>query len=338
MKIKCIKCGKHDSVSGGLCLDCLVSSMDLKQISTVSITTCRKCGSLQTGKTWKSKWNQSDLDDLVMKSFKSNNSKFSINKAALKKVDKVRNVAHVDFEISGPDEISLTKELDVPVVTSEISCPSCNRISGSSFEAIVQLRSYSGEITRPLDTMIHDISKFASQNSGNKVSQYIMKESLVKGGYDLYLGSKGFGEKIAARATSLYFCDIKKTKKLFGRKEGYDTYRYTFLIRLFDLSKGQHFYIGETGYFVSNVSPGSLTVAALSNGKIQHLKKSDFFRKKIKISKIQPVFEKFRVTDRTGGKVRCKSDDGIEFTIDSENEVPDYIEMLKFKDRYFYIG
>ncbi len=338
MKIKCIKCGKHDAVSGGLCLVCLAEKVDLKQLSTVSITTCRKCGALQNGKTWKPKWNQSDLDNLIMKAFKPNNSKFSINKTGLKNLDKVRNVANVEFEMSGPDDISLRKELEIQVILSEISCPRCNKISGSSFEAIVQLRSYSGDITRPLDTMIHDISGFASQHSGNKASQYIMKELKVKGGYDLYLGSKGFGEKIAARASSSYFCDIKKTKKLFGRKEGYDTYRYTFLIRLFDLSKGQLFYIGETGYFVSNVSPGSITVAALSDGKIQQIKKSDFFRKKIKISKIQPVFEKFMVSERTQNKTRCKNDQGTELTIDSGDDLPDYIEILKFKDRYFYIG
>ena len=93
-------------------------------------------------------------------------------------------------------------------------CKDCNRISGSYYEAILQLR---GRWEEALDMLTDD-----------KISKIDTK----KEGVDVYYISLSCAKRDAGVIAAHFGAKVKRTKKLSGMRDGQRIYRQTILVRV----------------------------------------------------------------------------------------------------------
>ncbi len=338
MKLECIKCGKRESVSMGLCQPCLEDVADLRASTPISVVTCRKCNSLFVGKRWLHNWRLSDLDSLARQSVSYNESKVSLKQISLNQLEMEKEEATASVILETNDSYSYGSSIKFKVARGSRSCDLCNRKSGSSYEAIVQLRSVSESTTEDFTKTLNEIVSASRKRATEKNSNYILKEQHVPGGLDIYLGSKSFAEQIVSFSTSKFFCTVTRTKKRYGRKEGYDTYRYTYLVRLFDLQRGDVIYLNDIEYIVGAISSTSIVIISTDRSRPEEISKKQFLRYRVKLSRYKPEFEKFTLLSRKGDEATLMGESGLTLVMKGIPEKKVTVNLLRFKERYYYIN
>ncbi len=335
MNIKCVKCGKEDAVSMGLCSDCLNQVLMLK-VQPMQITRCRKCKGVMIGKHWIYNFSTKDAESLARKSVSINGSKFTLDTVSLAGLSLENETAKGIVSYSGNDGVHGEQIVDIPVILGSISCPRCNKISGSSYEAIVQIRPLSGKISQIFNNALANTIEFATKSESTKSGRYIMKQHKVQGGYDLYLGSKSFAESIVSRMNSNFFCEVTKTKKMFGREEGYDTYRYTYLVKIVDFDRGNVIYMNDHEYIVSSISQSAIKLISVENGMHLQVTRSEFIHSRIRLSEMKAEASDYMVISADRKEAMLMDPAGKEITMQINASGMQSVNLLKYKEKYYY--
>lgn len=335
MNIKCIKCGIKDAVSMGLCQDCIDQALKLK-IQPMPITKCRKCDGVMIGKRWFYGFSKKDAELLARKSISISDSRFTLSGFELTDLSLDAEEASVRVSYSGTDGITVTKDVSIPLAIGSISCPRCNRITGSSFEAIVQLRPASGKESQIFEEALKSTVEFAGKSEVSGSNRYIMKQHQVQGGYDLYLGSKSFAENIVYRTSSSYMCEVRKTKKLFGREEGYDTYRYTYLVRIIDYERGSVILLNNGKYIVNSITQGSISLIPVEGGRPINITRNEFIHSRVRLSEQKADVSDFMVISANDSEAMLLGTDGEQITMQINATGKESVQLLRYKQKYYY--
>ena len=335
MNIKCIKCGKRDAVSMGLCEDCMTQVLMLK-VQPMQLTTCRKCHGVMVGKHWIYNFSLKDADSMAKKSVSINESKFELETVTLIDLSLEKETAKGLVSYSGSDGVHGEQVVDIPISTGSISCPRCNKISGSSYEAIVQIRPASGKISQIFDQALASTVDFANKSANSKSNRYIMKQHAVQGGYDLYLGSKSFAESIVSRITGNFFCEVTKTKKMFGREGGYDTYRYTYLVKVVDYGRGSVLYINDHEYIVSSISQSAIRLLSIEDGRQIQFTRNEFVHSRVRLSEMKAEESRYIVISANQNEAILMDEAGKQITLQINASGRENVNLLKYKEKYYY--
>lgn len=129
------------------------------------------------------------------------------------------------------------EELEVERIVSlrvfRVTCPSCSRVSGSYFEAILQARFEPKASKKKIGEKMSEIRAFLKKNEENDALSRVVKLQFVNNGFDLSIGSKraakkacGFFEK-QLRERVIVTSDIYS----YDRNKGRPIKRYTFCLR-----------------------------------------------------------------------------------------------------------
>jgi|GEM_PF-2238532 nonsense-mediated mRNA decay protein 3 len=335
MNIKCIKCGKEDAVSMGLCSDCLNQVLMLK-VQPMQLTVCRKCGGVMVGKHWIYNFSPKDAESLARKSVSINGSKFTLDSVSLSDLSFEKETAKGLVTYSGNDGVHGHQLTDIPVIIGSISCPRCNKISGSSYEAIVQIRPLSGKISEIFGEALASTLEYATQSENSKSNRYIMKQHSVQGGYDLYLGSKSFAESIVSRMNANFFCEVTKTKKMFGREEGYDTYRYTYLVKVVDFDMGSVIYMNDNEYLVSSISQSAIKLISVEDGLHVQVTRNEFIHSRVRLSEMRAEVSDYMVISTDQDEAMLMDPAGKQITMQINVAGLENVTLLKYKEKYYY--
>jgi nonsense-mediated mRNA decay protein 3 len=335
MNIYCIKCGKKHAVSMGLCIDCLNNVLMLR-VQPMQITVCRKCKGVMIGKHWIYNFSSKDAGSLARKSISINESKFTLDSVNLSHLSFERETASCLVSYSGNDGVHGEQLVEIPVIIGSISCPRCNKISGSAYEAIVQVRPLSGKISEIFSQALDGTIEFATKSENSKSNRYIMKQHSVQGGYDLYLGSKSFAESIVSKMNSSFFCKVTKTKKMFGREEGYDTYRYTYLVKIVDFSKGDIIHMNDQEDIVSSLSQSSIKLISAEDGSHLQVTRNEFIHSRIMLSEMKAEGFNCIVIAADKNEAMLMDPAGKQITMQISVPGKESVTILKYKDKYYY--
>jgi nonsense-mediated mRNA decay protein 3 len=126
----------------------------------------------------------------------------------------------------------IKQDLSTEVRITLTQCPFCSRQSGSYFEAIIQIRGLEGLTDEEIENLLDRIRDSTSKMSLKDPNVFITREEKVRGGYDFYMGENSFSKQLSMKLHDEYGGDYKWSASLFGRKEGRDVYRHTYLVRL----------------------------------------------------------------------------------------------------------
>jgi nonsense-mediated mRNA decay protein 3 len=202
----CFVCGKEtEKLIEGHCEDCYNKSFNLIEIpKEIIIVLCSKCKKIRQ----KNMWKDIEIEDLVKNSVKilGRNVEITLNgdkvlaKGLLKNSKKAKEETH---------------EIIIRIIKT--TCPECSKKLGGYYESIIQLR---GDVT---EEVLNFIDREAKKT--------FYRTEPVKEGFNLYFGDKNIAGQIADKLKRRYNFEIKKSFKLFTRKEGMDIYKSTFLIR-----------------------------------------------------------------------------------------------------------
>ncbi len=213
----CYVCGKAtNKLINGMCEDCFKDKSRIINVPEIlELITCSKCGHTKIKNNWKDINVENILKDKIkilgenvkLEIKKTNNDLKVSAKGLVKGVSKPKEETH-----------------SVYLHYNKVLCPDCIRKYGNYYESTLQLRGNIPDST--LQIIENEISFIKDKD--RKAFYRIEK---VKGGLDLFFGSKSAAEKVAESLRKRFQAEIKRSFKLFTRKEGKDIYREVISVR-----------------------------------------------------------------------------------------------------------
>lgn len=297
----CILCGKEEATEGRLCKSCLASTISLSVPEFMDITQCPKCGSVMIGKSWY----RGDLIPRIAKAIKKvivlNNPGFRLDISSVSEdIDNGNVKAHL--KIFNGDTLLREEDIVIKLKITKNSCPTCNRVSGSYYESILQVRTFSHEVTDVIGEIEQFATKFVESAEGSSPTSFISKVVHQREGVDIFLGKRSDALKLSKIIMDRYFSNLKVSKSLAGMKEGNEIYRYTYSIRIFNLKLGSIIESRSQKFVITGIHPQTLYVLDPRNMKRSVLKRSDVFDENWKILDTSGNLKKFIVLSSGHGE------------------------------------
>jgi len=208
----CFLCGKkNENLIDGYCEECYKKKFKLIKVpEEIAVTICSRCNKINE----KNKWKEVEIEEILKGKIKILGKNVRIK---FEKNDDVK--VHAKGFLEGSKDAK-EEVHEVKIKARKRLCPDCFKKSGKYYESTIQIR---GSLTNDDMDSVDDI---VLERGGF----YRLEE--VKGGYDFYVSSKSLARKIAEFFRKKYKVEIKKSFKLFTRKEGKDIYRDTILLRI----------------------------------------------------------------------------------------------------------
>jgi len=204
MRKFCFVCGKKtEELIEGYCEECYSKETKLIEIpKKFEIIVCSKCDLMK----FRNRWIEGIPEDIIRKKVKVLGDDVKIK---IKRNDTYQIIAKGYPENSK----KLKKEVyDLNVHLNKIVCSICAKRLSGYYEAIIQLR----------DIDLFDYVDEEIRKMNDKSAFYRVEE--VRGGLNIYIGSKGAANKVASLLRKKGY-KIKKTFKLVTKKLGKNVYR-----------------------------------------------------------------------------------------------------------------
>jgi nonsense-mediated mRNA decay protein 3 len=232
----CPKCGKQTD-NEGLCNECMIGNMKWFTCDNRVLSThCPSCGAIKQVNTWSDTTRERDeLGPDVARSavhFHEDVRKPSIDVSI---IDLTQNRSRANLVIKGilykkPVEGSCSVE----IIWHKEQCDRCNRISGSYYEGIVQVRaegrtpsSFETQMAAGIAQQVEDLL----QAGGERLS-FISEITETRDGLDVTVGSQHIGHQISQQIIAQLGGRYTTHPKLVGEKAGRQLFRITYSVRL----------------------------------------------------------------------------------------------------------
>jgi len=232
----CPKCGKPTD-QPGLCTQCRIGSVPwFTADNRVQHTECPSCGAMKQQNTWTdSERTRTEIAPDLARSavhFHEDVKKASIE-VSVEDLTVNRSRAHLTIRgllYKKPVEDTCTVE----IVWHKEQCDRCNRISGSYYEGVVQVRA-EGRIPGTFE--IQSAASIAqgvedSLQAGGERLSFISDATPTRDGLDITVGSQHIGQLISQRIVAQLGGRYTTHPKLVGEKNGRQLYRITYSVRL----------------------------------------------------------------------------------------------------------
>lgn len=275
--MKCITCDSSEAVIHGQCQNCFTDHIQITTNSSLEVTICPKCGAFKIGNSWSRGKIERPISKKISSHILLNDPNVS-TRILSDSIQLQRLENRITFStelLTGGEKIS-DKEAEIPARILLNSCPTCNKITGSYYEAIIQLRTLTSESTSIVNKVLGEITPILEKLHTSENDSFVSSIKPVKGGIDIYLGKKNDGIKVSKYIHDHYFSDTTTTKKLAGRREGSDFYRHTFLVRLFNLEPGAVLWDKDRAYILEKVRANALTVIDSGSERRRDILQNDF--------------------------------------------------------------
>lgn len=231
----CLRCGKREQFADNICENCILETVKPIQAKpVVHGTVCPTCNRIQKGGSWEEcAGNLPDaacqiaFDSLMVdSSVRSPHIEISVDHGD-------SNTYKISAETrSNYKGVFVEQNLSVEVRITQSQCSFCSKQSGNYFEAILQIRGLEGLSDSEIEDLLYFIEDKIEKTSLKDPNVFITKKEKVRGGYDYYLGDNTFAKQFSQKLHEIYGGEHKWSSSLFGRKEGRDVYRHTYLVRL----------------------------------------------------------------------------------------------------------
>jgi nonsense-mediated mRNA decay protein 3 len=279
----CPKCGKP-SDTAGLCRECRIGSTPWFTCDNrVKNIQCPSCGATKQGNTWTDNTREKvELAPLLARSavhFHADVKKPSID--VLKIDDLTVNRSRATMAVRGtlfksPVEGTCTVE----IIWEKEQCDRCNRISGSYYEGVVQIRADGRSPSTFEVQMSASIAQQVEDNlqAGGERLSFISDMNEISDGLDIIIGSQHIGLLIAQAIVAQLGGRYTTHPKLVGEKNGRQLYRITYSVRLPRFQKHDIIFAAKKYYEVERVEAHHVRVRDLLDGSAKSIRDEDVER------------------------------------------------------------
>ncbi len=232
----CPKCGQPTD-QPGLCTRCRIGSVPWYTCdSRVIHTECPSCGAMKRVNTWTdTEQTRAEIAPDLARSavhFHEDVRKAAIE-VGIENLTTNRSRAHLKIRAllyKKPVEAACTVE----IVWHKEQCDRCNRISGSYYEGVVQVRADGRALSTFESQMASSIAQEVedSLQAGGERLSFISDVAPNRDGVDITIGSQHIGQMISQRIVTQLGGRYTTHPKLVGEKNGRQLYRITYSVRL----------------------------------------------------------------------------------------------------------
>jgi nonsense-mediated mRNA decay protein 3 len=232
----CPKCGKATEHEG-LCTECRIANTPWFVCDRrVKSTRCPSCGALKQVNTWTdSERERADLAPEIAKTAVHFHPDVRKPSMVVTVEDNTLNRSTATIALKGLlHNTPLEATCSVEIIWHKEQCDRCNRISGSYYEGIVQVRADG----RPPSTFELQMSAGIAQQvedslqAGGERLSFIADTNETREGLDITVGSQHIGTLISQGIIAQLGGRFTTHPKLVGEKNGRQLYRITYSVRL----------------------------------------------------------------------------------------------------------
>jgi nonsense-mediated mRNA decay protein 3 len=288
----CVECGREveddDQLRGGICVDCFLERNPVLVVpDVIDLVRCPTCGATHGRGGWSGPAEAEDDPDLALQDAAADaaEARVEVVEDALVRSMDVTIVpeARSVFSVSLEGQVSfMGKVVDgggrTRVRVRGEQCPSCSRMAGQYFEAIIQFRGTGDrpasekELERARRYVLEEVERLSA--SSRDVA--LTKEEEMHGGLDFYLTSQQAAAQISRGLASMFGATATSSTKLIGRRDGRDVLRVSHAVRLPELRRGDYVTLRGTLLRVVSASAKEATVdPAAGTAKRRHLSRGD---------------------------------------------------------------
>lgn len=266
----CSRCGVEEPavIVDGLCVKCLVEEgRAVRPPKNVEVVICPSCGSIKSGGKWlDSTALEEFLKELIWRESKFHRE-FKPNSLSIS-IEGNKIIARFEGIIKTSEVV---KEFLIDLTMSKSLCPQCSKVKSGYYEAIIQVRTYSGTLNESLRSkLVNTLLKYAN------TSKNISEIEFVRKGLDVKVLSVSAARKLANDLISMYGGTTEESWKVVGvSTEGRKTSRLTISLRLLGLTCGDLIAFKGNPALVEEVSHDSVRVKALDSGNLIRLHARD---------------------------------------------------------------
>ena len=278
----CPKCGRP-SDSDGLCNLC--RTRDTRWMTCdprVTSIHCPACGATKKVNTWTdTNVDRAGLAPELARSAVHLHPDVKKPKITVHVDDTGLNRSRAAITVTGTlYSIPVEKACTVEIVWQKEQCDRCNRISGSYYEGIVQVRA-EGRFVSPFE--LQTSAAIATQveeslQAGGERLSVISDMAGTRDGLDITVGSQHIGLMIAQGITAQLGGKYTTHPKLAGEKDGRQLYRITYSVRLPRFQKHDVVRLDGTYAEVEQVDGRRIRVFDLHEGRSRSIQENAVVR------------------------------------------------------------
>jgi len=317
--MKCAICGRESQKS--ICSKCYVERNEVIWIdSTINLTQCPRCGFFKLDR-----WRDVNYEKALEEELRSSlciHSELKVTGIEISKDSFETDsplLRSMTVNVSGVlwgEKVKQSRTFTVRILKE--LCTKCSRKAGGYYESIVQVRAEDRSIGEDELKTAEEVVKAVIFREKENEKAFISKVVERREGIDYYIGDRNVGRKISKRIVEELGGVIKESKRISGRKDGRDIYRFTYSIRLPAYRRGD--IVEKDGKLAVVTNPKLDKGISLETGEGMSLKKGRVVARKKDIAKsvvvdtdsvveiLHPVTQKV-VTART--PVRLKPGDEV---------------------------
>jgi nonsense-mediated mRNA decay protein 3 len=358
----CVECGKEsegeEELRGGLCLACFVERNPvLLAPDVVDLVRCPSCGSVRRRGLWTppvdpTRGREEEDGEALRRAVQdaAEGSMSVVEGGLIRTADvDVRPESRGSFVVTARAEVGLMGGVVGCEAVSRVRvrgevCPTCSRMAGSYYEALVQFRGAKGRPATPeeLDEARRLVEGEVARLSAASRDVGITKMEEQHGGLDFYLTSHSAGAQIARSLSSRFNATSTSSTSMAGRRDGRDLVRVTHAVRLPELRRGDFVMLrGEPFRVVSATDKEATVDPPVGTGRRRRLTREE--RAALRFVGDGSAAEEAVVVSRSGPEVQVLDPVTLR-TVDLP--VPpgfdpgdrETVQVLRVEDELFLVG
>lgn len=335
----CIICGVREEFEKGICRECIESRVSLSVKGTIDLTECPKCGSMKVGKKWYPDNPERALSKKVLQMVEPTDISFGKGidpDGAMVSHDGTITYAKIVLSKEGFTDI--VHEVNIPTRRLRNSCPTCNKVTGSYYEAVLQIRTLNAQYKDIIDR-VKDEAVSIMQNLNRKDPEsFISMIRKVPEGLDMYLGKRSDGGKLSKYIMDNYLATMKVSNTLAGVRDGEKFYRFTYGVRLAALEPGSVISVNGNDLLVLNSNSIGVDALNTRNERRTKVSKSEFFLSDVRVIEENPQKHTFIVVSRENGEMQLMDKNNFSMITIKGDSKGDELELFSFDGKYYLPG
>lgn len=266
----CVECGREGELIGSICRDCYSKKHGLVSVRDhVDLTLCAHCSSMLAKDGWRDVGSVKEAAELAVGEALevSKGAKLTDMRVSLSEKDERNLQADVQVMLT-VDGHGFERQLGTIVRLKRGSCQECSKQQGRYYEAILQVRGPDRTLPRDAEVEIERMvnSRVASMRKSSR-EIFLSRTERVKGGLDFYFSTISSARNVARELQGSLCAAFKESSSLWGRRDGKDIYRMTYLVRLPGFSKGDVVAHQGKEYLVRGMSKGVMHGIDIKSGE-----------------------------------------------------------------------
>ncbi|UCE45426.1 MAG: 60S ribosomal export protein NMD3, partial [Methanobacteriota archaeon] len=274
----CVECGREGELIGPLCPECYSSKkVTISLPQYIDLTLCSHCSSFLFNGRWMETESVKEAAQVLLEKAISTPADMTVDDMTLELAEKDERTYEANVSVSlAVQGHRFERELVATIRLKHGSCSECSKQKGSYYEAVIQLRgddrAFADGAEADLDGYVRDRIEAMRMNSREV---FLTKVERVRGGIDFYVSTAQSARIVAREVQAMRSTEFKESSSLWGRRDGREVHRVTFLVRLPHFRAGDILTCASEDFYVHSMSKGIARCIALPSGDERQMKLHD---------------------------------------------------------------